>query len=165
LRGRFGDEPAEPDQLGPSLFHATERDAERLGNPRGFASTPRLDRALSVVEAAEQVPEDAGDEGRAGTAREEPENPARDRDPPSVIRELGEERSELGPEARAIAEREGRLGPHEEPGRFKAFDAPPELRDGNAGKAPDFVQVETRLSPALPAASASVCLVACEPGP
>jgi len=99
----------------------------------------RLDRALPVVEAAEEVPEDAGDEGRAGAARDESENPTRDRDTPSVVREPGEERGEALAQVVAVAEREGRLGPGEEPGRFEASDAPPELRDGNAGKAPDFV--------------------------
>jgi len=139
LRSLFGEEPAEPEQLGPSLFHATERDAEGLSNPRGFAPALRLDRALSVVEAAEQVPEDAGNEGRAGAARDESQDAARDRNPPSVVRQPGEERGEAVAQVVTVAEGEGRLGPGEEPGRFEASDAPPELRDGNAGKAPNFV--------------------------
>lgn len=104
------------------LLDAPPADPERLGDPRRLDPAPILDDAPDGPRAAGQAAEDHGRQGGADAARQQAEEPARDRDPAARPGEEGQPRPERlatpgGRVARRVGEPEGPLRPVQQPGR------------------------------------------------
>ena len=64
-------EPADGDEVFPGSFDVPEIHMKDVGNPGSFAPAAADAAVLAVVEAADEVPEDGGDHGRAAAAGDE----------------------------------------------------------------------------------------------
>src|SRR5512142_3485149 len=90
LGGFLGDEPAKLHQVLALLVDAALGDAEDLGDPGRLDAALGVAGAVFVEEAADEVPEDGGDEGASGAAGDKADHAPWDGHPAVGIGDEGE---------------------------------------------------------------------------
>src|SRR5262249_16750400 len=120
LPGFERDEPPQGDELLARLLDAAQADAEGVGDPRRLDPSDRGALPGLDVEAAEEGPEDGGDQGRASASGQEAEDAARDRHQTPVVGNPVEEAAE----AVAVGEGDALDRNREADGRFRPEEQP-----------------------------------------
>ena len=139
--------PADRDEVFPGRFDIAQVDSKDVGNPGCFTPAAADTAAITVIEAAEQVPQHSGDDRGAAAPGDEADGLPGHRHASAMVGDAAIHRVEIRqvmdtPQVgRRGGKRERGAGPGEQPGGFKAAQRGPEMLPPSAtDEAVEFVR-------------------------